>query len=182
MYAKNTFNYMKRIVLLFLCFVCLNGCDPDSWRPSCAPHAYFHFSYENHAWVSVHSGWIIDENGIIRSYKNPHKWNYPDSLGYITRFELEENLSYCDSVIGKVSAREMSYYNHLVFPASKGSRTKPEPHGADMGIRMYSCYWYDQRKGRYRQVILNQYGDWIRTNENDKAVKIYSWLSRLVTN
>ena len=173
---------MKRIIVLLMFLVSMSGCDQDLWRSSCAPHAYYHFSYENHAWVSIHSGWMIDENGIIRAYKNPEKWNYPDSLGYISRCQLEENLSYCDSVIGKVSAREMSHYNHLVFPASKGSLTKPEQHGADMGIQMYSCYCYDRPRDRYRQVILNQYGDWIRTNENDKAVKIYSWLRKLVTN
>ncbi|HBG53134.1 MAG TPA: hypothetical protein DDW70_02820 [Rikenellaceae bacterium] len=173
---------MKRIILLLLCLVSLNGCKPDLWQSCSASHAYYHFSYENHAWVSIHSGWMIDENGTVRAYKNPAKWNYPDSLGYISRDQLEENLSYCDSVIGKVSTREMSYYNHLVFPASKGSLTRPEQHGADMGIQMYSCYWHDRTEHRYRQVILNQYGDWIRTNDNDKAVKIYKWLRKLVAN
>ncbi len=173
---------MKRIVFLLLFFVCMSCCKLDFGLCPCVSHAYYHFSYENHAWGSVHSGWMIDENGWIRAYKNPEKWNYPDSSGYISRYHLEENLSFCDSVVGRVSLREMSYYNVFVYSASRGLLSKPEQHGADMGEQTYSCYWYDRSKDRYRHVMLNEYGDWVRYNTDDSAMKIYSWLRELVTN
>lgn len=173
---------MKWIVILFLFFVSISCCKTEFGQCPGALHAYYHFAYENHAWVSVHSGWIIDENGWIRGYENPGKWNYPDSLGYISGYHLEENLSFCDTVLGRVSPRKMSYYNVLSFSASKGTLSKPEQHGADMGVQTYYCYWYDRSKDLYRQVMLNQYGDWIRYNTDHSAQKIYNWLRRLVTN
>jgi hypothetical protein len=63
----------------------------------------------------------------------------------------------------------------------EGLLSKPEQHGADMGEQTYSCYWYDRSKDRYRHVMLNEYGDWVRYNTDDSAMKIYSWLRKLVT-
>lgn len=176
--CQNTFNYMKKIIFLLLFFVSTSCCkiDPD------ALHGYYHFSYHNHAWLTVHSGWMVDENGSIRGYNNPEKWNYPDSLGYISRYQLEENLSYCDTVIGRVSPGKVSYYNLFVYSASKGTYSEPKPHGADMGARVYYCYWYDRSKDLYRQVMLNQDGDWICHNTDNSAKKIYKWFRDLVTN
>jgi hypothetical protein len=51
--------------------------------------------------------------------------------------------------------------------------------GADMGAFSYYCYWYDKAKGKYKQILLSQTGDWTISNTDVNAIKIDTWLKKV---
>ena len=73
----------------------------------------FERHYVNYAWFYTNNGYLVDSMGYVRSFdvaKRKLKWNYPDSLGYISKEAMDKNLSYCDSVISQVSADSLARY------------------------------------------------------------------------
>jgi hypothetical protein len=172
---------MREFILFGLCAIgiCFSSCEKESKIDNSVVHGYFQYSYVNHAWGKTHSGWIIDKYGNVKSYNNPQKWNEPDSLGYITEEQLIDNLSYCNLNINTISSSNLTKYNSLVESASKGKLSNAKPGGNDMGIMSYYCYWYDTAKGKYKQILLSQDGDWSLTNSDYNAIKIDTWMKTI---
>jgi hypothetical protein len=169
---------MRIIIFFGLCAIGLSfsSCKKDDKADNPIAHGYFQYSFVYSAWSNINAGWIIDKSGNVKSYENPQKWNEPDSLGYISEQQLIENLSHCDSLINTIASSDLTYYNTLVESASKGQMTPRKRGGADMGAQRFYCYWYDKSKGKYKQIILSQYGDVIFSNTDSSAIKIDSWL------
>ena len=105
----------KVILISLLSIILFASCEKD-----CPPgHSseepvYFQYEAKNYAWGIFHSGWYIDQDGKFNYYNLPSEWNEPDSLGYISKEELLENLEKADTVIYQVSEQELDNQVSLI--------------------------------------------------------------------
>ena len=133
----------------------------------------FQKEFVNSAWGYHHNGFFIDTTGAVRVYDLPDSWNFPDSRGYISRDELHENLQMASVSECTVDKNELLLYYNLLFKAQTGTLSEPEQRMFDAGIVLYTGYIYDERRARYRQVLLRQEGDWYLENRSRDAKRIY---------
>jgi hypothetical protein len=140
---------------------------------------FFEYRHVNHAWGYAESGWLVDANGDIRTYDLPEKFIMPDSTGFISRVDLIQNLSQCDSTIHRVDAEDLRYYTGLISGAAQGKIGKAENIAADAGSSVLSCYIYDANEDMYRYVFLAASGDWQQFNESPEAEILVEWLKGL---
>jgi hypothetical protein len=45
-----------------------------------------------------------------------------------------------------------------------------------MGETVYSAFLFDHDARKYKQVLINQFGDWSRYNKSPEASQIHQWL------
>jgi hypothetical protein len=140
------------------------------------PEAVFLCQYVNYAWGYQNSGFIIDTGGNLRNFNLPGTWNYPDSEGYLSEAEMEENLAGIEEVSCTVSSYDMEYYSHKLLKAQEGKITAPEHRMYDAGTTTWAGYLYEPRKNRYRYVFVRQWGDFYSENLSRDAADIYEWL------
>ena len=50
---------------------------------------------------------------------------------------------------------------------------------ADFGEIRYSAYIYDEKKNRYKEVLIKLYGDLMCNNSSSEAEEIYGWMNRI---
>ncbi len=168
-----------RALVILVFGLSIVGCEKE-YLPSNVKHSFFQCSFINYAWIYTNSGWVIDQDGNLRFYENPQHWNFPDNEGYITEEKLLENLNSCNnSNISVVSPENLAKYNSMVSGASKGSMSKPESRGADMGAISYCCYWFDELKGKYKYVLLSQTGDVYTYNTSKSSKRLDQWLKSI---
>lgn len=164
------------LLVLYLSFSCNN--EPTVFKQK----ILFEKHYTNYAWFYTDFGYLVDSMGYIRRFdiaKNHLNWNYPDSLGYISREKMEQNLSHCDSIIAKLNSDTLSHYVGKIWGASKGKITKPDMQMADFGEISYSAYIFDEKTNRYKEVLIKLYGDLMINNNSSEAEEIYGWLNRI---
>jgi hypothetical protein len=173
---------MRNFIVLGLLIISLScvSCKKDNTTTATSTiHGYFQYSYINHSWGDENYGWIIDKSGNVKSYNNPKNWNTPDSLGYIGEQQLEDNISYCNSIVNTVTNNDLANYNLLVDAASRGKLITRRQEVYDMGAMTYYCYWYDTVKGKYKQILLSQTGYLIIINTDYNAMMINIWLKTI---
>jgi len=142
------------------------------------PKAIFQYRYVNHAWGFQDAGFMIDTSGNIRSYSFPTDWNYPDSEGYISAAEMDENMAQLGEVYCKAGEYELAYFTGKLEKALKGKITDPENQMCDAGAHGYAGYIYEPEKERYKYVFIRQTGDWYKENTSRDAAEIFEWLQR----
>jgi|WetSurMetagenome_2_1015567.scaffolds.fasta_scaffold104495_2 hypothetical protein len=136
----------------------------------------FQVEYSNYAWGYSHNGIIIDSSGNVGYFKYPKNWHDMDSLGYISESEMNDNLSQIDTIYLTVDKNTLLRNFNLVQYAAEGEISIPESTGADMGETVYSAFIYDPVSRKYKQVLINQFGDWSRNNKSREANQILHWL------
>ena len=168
---------MKVALLCLLVFTgSFLGCNKEATHLKISSHGYFTMQHQNHAWSYQHYGWIINKDGIAMSFNMPSKWNYEDSLGYISESKLLENLSYCNKQIAHVSKHALYKNNSMIEDASKRTGSLKPGTTKDGGISQYSCYLYDSSKYLYKKVTVKAEGDLTYINESNEAKQIYEWM------
>ncbi|MEI6755168.1 MAG: hypothetical protein WCK78_18650 [Paludibacter sp.] len=148
---------------------------------------FFEKHYVNYAWVLQDNGFLIDSLGNIHRFdlvskttnRRINNWIYPDSLGYISKSDMDKNMSICDSVISKIQSDSLAYYIGKIWKASKGIISKPDMQMADFGEIRYSAYIYDDKTNRYKEVLIKLYGDMMSNNNSSEANQIYEWMNRI---
>ena len=141
----------------------------------------FEVHYTNYAWGYSENGYLIDSTGTIHSFdlsKKTYKWNYKDDNGYISKDGMRNNLLHCDSVVGKVAADSLQYFRDKINGASRGKISDPVGAMADFGQIRYSAYIYDRNQQRYKEVLIQLYGDMMSDNNSAEAKQLYEWLVR----
>ena len=166
------------IPLLMGLGACERWLDKAYEAPRTQP-VFFEYRHVNHAWGYTENGWLVDDNGDLRSYDLPEKFIMPDSTGYISREDLIQNLAQCDSTVHRVAAEDLKYYTGLISGAAKGQIGKAENIAADAGSSVLSCYLYDVHKDMYRYVFLAASGDWQQFNEAPEAKILVEWMKDL---
>jgi hypothetical protein len=169
---------IKEIMLILL--LGLLSCNNEI--PDFKQHILFEQHYTNWAWSYQNNGYLIDSLGYIRTFDLSHttiKWNYPDSLGYISEEKMEENLSHCEKTVNQLNADSLSLYVGKIWGASKGKISQSDLQMADFGEIKYSAYIRDEKKKRYKEVLIKLYGDITVDNSSAEAGEIYGWMNRL---
>ena len=165
---------MIRNLAIFFVLIIFAGCEVIN---DLHPTALFEIQYVNYAWGYQHSGSIIDASGDVREFDLPSVWNYPDSEGYISKADMDENLAQLGEITCTVNQRDLVYYSDKLANAQNGKLTTPEHKMCDFGSLSYSGYIYEPGKNRYRHVLIRQTGDFYVANKSREASDIYQWLT-----
>jgi len=171
---------MKTKELIFFILFSFASCSNEI--PNFKQHILFEKHYSNWAWSYQNNGFLIDSLGNVHAFdlsKKTLKWNYPDSLGYISKDKMDKNLSYCDSIISKLNSDSLSLYVGKIWGASKGKITQSDIYMADFGEIRYSAYILDEKNNRYKEVLVRLYGDITKDNSSKEAGEIYGWMTRI---
>jgi len=168
--------------MLMVLLLGLTACDKwldKAYEAPWTQPVFFEYRHVNHAWGYAEHGWLVDASGEVRTYDLPERFIMPDSTGYISREDLIQNLSQCDSTIHRVGAEDLRYYTGLISGAAQGKIGNAENIAADAGSSVLSCYIYDANKSMYRCVFLAASGDWQQFNESPEAEILVEWLKDL---
>lgn len=165
---------MKRSLIIFFLLLFLTSCEKilDNDRT-----AIFEVQHINWAWGYQHSGLIIDAAGRVREFNLPAAWNFPDSKGYISVADMEENLAQLGEKSCTVSKYNLKKFTDKLLQAREGKLTEPEHQGCDFGALSYSGYIYEPLHDRYKHVLIRQTGDFYVENKSREASDIYEWLT-----
>ena len=166
---------MIRSLTLLSVLIFLTACEKITDHDQTA---LFEIQYINYAWGYQHSGSIMDASGDVREFDLPSAWNYPDSAGYISKADMEENLAQLGEKSCTVNKRDLAYYSDKLTNAQKGKLTTPEHQMCDFGSLSYAGYIYEPGHNRYRCVLIRQTGDFYVENNSREASDIYDWLTR----
>lgn len=167
-----------KLWLLPLLFVLLS-CDDDVKITN--QRVFFEVHYSNGAWGYMNHGVLIDSLGNVNSFNLTagSGWNYPDSLGNISRVDMNENLALCDSVVHNISNDSLQYYVNMIDNAARGKVSDPAYVMADAGITQYFAYVYDLQSGSYKRIVLHQWGDVMLENNAPAATVLTEWLANM---
>ena len=175
---------MKTKLLILFASLSLFSCKEEI--PSLKQQIFFEKHYTNYAWGLQDNGYMIDSLGSVHrfnlvsrtTYQRLNTWNYPDSLGFISKSDMDKNLSLCDSIISKIDRDSLAKYVGKIWYASKGTITKSQMQMADFGEIKYSAFIYDEKTNRYKEVFIRLYGDLTKDNNSPEAMEIYDWMNR----
>ena len=175
---------MKTIVyLLAFAVMIASSCSRTANKAPQAPipqRVLFQQSFVNYAWGYQNRGWFIDNEGMIKAYRvaSAEYWVRPDS-GYISVDDLLSNYAQADKIIYKIPANELRQKYGLITAAALGEISERTRSAYDAGLVQFSCYWWDQDRGMFKEVLLSLSGDWSQINLSPAAIELDSWLKRL---
>jgi hypothetical protein len=150
------------------------GCDTDTRQP-----VLFQYEYINHAWGYRHRGFLIDAEGRVKGFLQPSDWIFPDSMGMISKSDLEYNLSQCDTLCGQVDKRVLNENFSKISYVKNG---KIQDNGlimVDAGTGVLSAWYWNDRARKYENVFLISSGDRNRVNTNSYVQGIADWLKKV---
>ncbi len=142
----------------------------------------FQVEYINYAWGYSHSGFLIDSSGVVIIFKYPKNWHYPDTTGYISVADMEDNILQLDTITFTVDKNELLKNYSLLENISKGTLIKPPYHSYDAGTTDFSGYLFDLDKNQYKHVLIKRIGDCPLENDSPEAEEVFQWLLRVCTN
>ena len=154
------------------------GCEEKNMGIEPDRKIVFEVNYANSAWFKQFKGFVIDRNGILRTYDNPADWNGVTDSSRISASQMKANISHTSESKYTVPVQLLEQY------LSKADRissdyTKPVRRVADHGITSYYAYLFDDKKQIYTPVLLGQTGDIEILNTDKNAAEIMEWLSGL---
>ena len=79
----------------------------------------FQVDYVNYAWGYQHTGFIIDNEGNVRTYKNPQNWIFPDKDFNIIESQVLENFKSCLNAGNKIPAAATEPFAYPTEPHSR---------------------------------------------------------------
>ena len=142
----------------------------------------FQVEYVNYAWGYTHSGFIIDSEGNVLTYKNPQKWNFADEDFNLTQNQVKENLSNCIYSGKKIPKEELHKYANYIKNISSSKVTALKNVAADAGSLEYICYQFFANSGTYKSCLIKMEGDFTCENLNFYSKKIFIWLKNINDN
>jgi hypothetical protein len=170
---------MKNLILALVLLTSLSACllPDDIWaEDSYTDKLIFQSEYTNYAWGYNHNGWMLDNTGQVKRFQKSAKWVFPDSLGYVSAFDMQKNMAACDSLMAKVTTSDYTNYARKAYSCINGPMTKPKNTMADAGEHIYAFYVYEPGRNRYKRVILNMTGDWSQENLAPNAKEVVEWM------
>ncbi|MDX1909206.1 MAG: hypothetical protein SF053_19365 [Bacteroidia bacterium] len=150
-----------------------NGCTSEQIHPDTLPPIVFSLEYRNAAWVHQHNGVLFDESGRVYTFDLPVGWHMPDpQTGLIAGELLAENRSKAVSTIQQVSSTDWLRWQTDAAKAAGGMVTTPVNSANDMGSWVWSAYIPDTATGLFRQILLEEAGDFSRENTSAAARRL----------
>lgn len=171
---------MKNFIIIITLATLLFGCKKETLSVMDSNQkVYFQYQYLNYAWSYQNKGWIIDSTGNVYTFDKPDNWNFVDSTGIISEAHMNENLAKTTLATTKIDRTIVNEKIKLIDKAAAGELTKPKNEMADFGAITYASYIYDKEKKQYKEVLLNQYGDWSIENQSQEAKALFEWLKTI---
>lgn len=171
---------MRKYFSLLVGAIMLVSCQKEIVENSFEGQAVlFSKEYINYAWGYQHFGWIMDSDGVIRSYNQPEKWNFIDSVGYISSGKMVDNINITTSILLQVDKDETSKFYPKAMQSLYGKTTVPTHEMSDFGTITYSAYVLIPETGKFKRIVLYQYGDVCFINTSEAAREIYTWMKNL---
>jgi len=168
-------NMYKTLLLSFLIIVVATSCKKENLDEVNQP-VDFEFEYINHAWVYTHQGWMVDEEGNVRGFNLPVKWNHPDESNYITKAELTENLAQADSLYTTADEANLTHHFKNRFDMQGAVMDTSDVFMADAGVGALYVYVWNDEVDKYEKVHLASRGDTSVTNTSNEAKAAVNWL------
>ncbi len=152
----------------------LSSCTKKEPDIEITQNIVFVMKYSNYAWGKQVKGYVIDNQGSIKSF------DVSDQV----ELNLDESIEYYESlresaVVGTVDMEDLKDNYRLLLETTDDSFTEPVSVGADMGAYVYSGIIYNS-DGSYREILLGQFGDWETVNTDKNAAGILAWLQEHV--
>jgi len=97
---------MIKKVSSVICVVLLMSCEKQEVNdtfPNARQLVLFQVEYINYAWGFSHSGFLIDSSGVVSLFKYPGDWHHPDSAGYISISDMEDNIRQLDTITFRIN-------------------------------------------------------------------------------
>jgi hypothetical protein len=176
---------MKNTLLFALGFMFLTlslSCDKCDENVDIVQPVLFQYEHVNHAWLYTHVGWMIDGNGDVKGFNLPEKWTFPDSDGFISKSDLQDNLNQTDTVFYSVSKDELLDHFDDRFDLLDARIDTSDTYMADAGMSVLSVYIWDLGKEMYKKQVLKTKGDLQLTNSHPKTKPIVDWLVKIGKN
>lgn len=172
----------NKVAFLFVFILFLSGCEKnDQSNYGLKQLVLFQVEYVNYAWGYSHSGIVIDSTGNVGYFRLPENWHSPDSLGYISESDMNDNFRQLNDVPVTVTKEALVKYYSMLPEASQGKLSKPVNRMADAGATVYSGFLYFPSIKKYKQVLIRQWGDWEIENYSPEAEEIFKWLKNVYT-
>jgi hypothetical protein len=168
----------KNILLLLLVVIFISGCNK---KPVIADHQliYFQFEYINYAWGFQHTGFIIDNEGKVLTFKNPQNWNFPDNNFNLAESQIRDNIGNCHYSGVTIPQDDFKKYVSYIKNISSSKITALKNVAADAGTTEYICYLYSQDSNNYKGYLIKQEGDFTCENLNFYSKKVAAWLKNI---
>lgn len=170
--------FLRKILYLVVVALCLGGCNKKPVIND-KQAIYFQFEYLNYAWGYQHSGFLIDNEGKILTYKNPQNWNFPDNHFKLTESQIRDNIGSCSFSGKTVPPQELKKYANYIKNISSSKVTALKNVGTDAGKIDYICYLYSPDSNNYKGYIIKQEGDFTCENLNFFSKKVSVWLKNI---
>ena len=163
---KPLITFIKLSVIISFCG--LVTCEKDETEITSEQSICFEHYAINWARGFQYIHWMIDTEGNVRIS------HAPDSILWITEYDIDKRVSTFDSVIYKVNLDELILYIKLIPSASKGRIICEEKHRADFGGYIFNCFFSD------KIILLGSMSDNEDCFNSEKdAITIYNWLKDL---
>jgi len=138
----------------------------------------FQYEYINYAWGYRHHGFMISPDGTIHGFRQPTGWREFDSIGLISKSDLEYNLNQCDTVFGVVDKDLLTRYFNQVDEIRTGSIKDLGMHMADAGTGVFSAWFWISSEQKFERVFLISNGDVNQVNDHSKTNGLVQWLKK----
>jgi hypothetical protein len=171
-------NYILQIIFLLLISLTVS-CDEKNTGIEPDQKVVFEVNYANSAWVKQFKGFLVDKNGVVRTYDNPVSWNSVKESPEISVSQMEEN--FLHTLESQITVPLLEIYASKIADISS-NYSKPVRVGADHGIISYYAYLFDIKKQAYIPILLGQTGDTEVYNTDKNATEIFEWLSEINQN
>ena len=170
---------MIKKVSSVICVVLLLSCEKQEVNdtfPNARQLVLFQVEYINYAWGFSHSGFLIDSSGVVSLFKYPGDWHHPDSAGYISISDMEDNIRQLDTITFKINKNELLKNFSMLENISKGELIKPPYRAYDAGTTNFSGFLFDTNKQQYKHVLIKRIGDCPLENNSPEAEEVFHWL------
>ncbi len=173
---------MKRITLIVLTAFIVISCDPiNSGQVAERQQILFEVEYENYAWGHQHHGIYINNEGEVFQYnydQNDTIWQ-DNQDGFYTEKELLEKFQPNKQVVDTLDRSTVMDKQQLIPLLMNAGYSDTTSAGADQGAMRYIAYQYITYTNQYRQIVLEQDGDWEYKLTSSEADELTDWLKGL---
>ncbi len=139
--------------------------------------------YENFAWGYQRHGVVIDGDGHVLKYdfkgtpaSLPNPWHAKD-VNNMSEAELRQRYNGAVDTGKRASIDDIAQHMAPIRDAAQTPPTEGRNAGADMGETTVYCFVRNMPGGTYRQILLDQKGDFERTNPSSAAKALVAWLT-----
>jgi hypothetical protein len=168
---------IKIYLILFVIFL-TSGCRKNV-SINQKQYILFQVEYINYALGYEHSGFFIDKDGNILSYRNPQVWIYPDNDLMLNSSQVHENIKSCSMTGKRIPPDELKKYAGYIKNISLSKVTAKKNVAAEAGSREYICYLYSENSETYKGYLIKMEGNFTCENLNFYSRKVSSWLKSI---